>query len=182
MRLEVGDQVKLVDEDLRGVVVKVSENLITVQSEEGFDYQYPKEALIKLETDGSVQHTVVINQDLSSKLSTSKVNRVPSFIDLSGKKPIIDLHIETLNPLRSFNTNHEALLFQLEAVEQAILQAKLKRWRNLIFIHGVGSGKLRKSLQDLLSEKYPEVEYFDASYKNYGQGAIEIIIHGLGQL
>jgi dsDNA-specific endonuclease/ATPase MutS2 len=43
-------------------------------------------------------------------------------------------------------------------------------------IHGVGNGKLKQEILAIL-KTVDGIEYFDASYKDYGYGATEIRIY-----
>ena len=45
-----------------------------------------------------------------------------------------------------------------------------------VFIHGKGEGVLRKALLDELKRKYPRCEAQDASFREYGFGALLVII------
>jgi dsDNA-specific endonuclease/ATPase MutS2 len=173
------DKVKIIDENLTGEVVKVEGEYITVDCEDGFEYQYKVTELIKMGIDGNSEHTT---NSYSEKFKIKEVKQSPnSNFFLNGSKPIIDLHIEELAPDIRFSSNHEAFLFQINAVKQFIEIAINQRKRNIVFVHGVGNGKLRTRLRQLLTESYPNIEYLDGSYDQYGIGATEIIIHGLSK-
>jgi dsDNA-specific endonuclease/ATPase MutS2 len=48
--------------------------------------------------------------------------------------------------------------------------------KKLIVIHGVGNGKLKQEITAIL-KGIEGVSFHDASYKHYGFGATEILIH-----
>ena len=52
----------------------------------------------------------------------------------------------------------------------------LHQYVKIIYIHGIGNGSLKKKLKDEL-RGYEEIEVRDASFQQYGYGAIEVHIH-----
>ena len=51
-----------------------------------------------------------------------------------------------------------------------------KRYHKVVLIHGVGEGVLRTEIHNYLNT-LQRIEYNDASYRIYGYGATEVIIH-----
>jgi hypothetical protein len=88
----------------------------------------------------------------------------------------IDLHIEELVDSHSGLTNTEILSIQLERFEKEIQYCLSNGIKKLIVIHGVGNGKLKLEIISIL-KTIDDITYYDASYKNYGFGATEILIH-----
>jgi hypothetical protein len=88
----------------------------------------------------------------------------------------IDLHIEELVDSKSGLTNSEILSIQLERFEKEIQYCLSNGIKKLIVIHGVGNGKLKQEIISVL-KTIDDISYYDASYKNYGYGATEIMIH-----
>lgn len=180
MQLEKNDRVKVVDEDFEGKVVQVSGESVVIECKDGFEYTFAIYDLIKIKEDGESEHRV---KPISLEIEKKKVAQpIRSFIELKGAKPIVDLHLEELCPEEQFSSNHEALSYQLHHCRVVIETAIQKRIRNIVFIHGVGAGKLKLELRSMLEENYPTIEFFDASYNLFGGGATEIIIHRLNQL
>ena len=85
----------------------------------------------------------------------------------------IDLHIENLLDNAKNLTNTEILLKQMGNFKNTFLKAKDKRIQKLVVIHGVGEGVLKNEIRMYLS-KQENIEYFDASYLEYGKGATEV--------
>lgn len=183
MQLSVGDKVKLIDEDLEGTVVKLEGRLALIATDDEFDYWKPLDQIIKINDNSMVEFEEVGKMiEFESEDESNSVNPFPIKLDLDAKVPIVDLHIQEIANKLVFSSKHEAFLFQINYLEGVIELAKKKRKRRLIVIHGFGKGKLKSEIQNLLKRSYPEIEYFDASYQKFGNGAIEIIIHGLGRL
>lgn len=88
----------------------------------------------------------------------------------------IDLHIDELLDSYSTLTNTEILSVQLERFEKEIQYCLSNGIKKLIVIHGVGNGKLKQEIVSIL-KTIEDITYYDASYKNYGFGATEIVIH-----
>jgi len=45
----------------------------------------------------------------------------------------------------------------------------------LIFIHGVGSGKLREAIHDALASDYPSCRWHDAPFSRYGYNGATVV-------
>ncbi|MEZ4776084.1 MAG: Smr/MutS family protein [Bacteroidia bacterium] len=86
----------------------------------------------------------------------------------------VDLHIETLvkNPFELAPS--EMLQYQLKHLEKTLSTALTENYASLVIIHGVGEGKLRKAVKDLLS-KTPHIKNFEsADPVRYGNGATKV--------
>lgn len=83
----------------------------------------------------------------------------------------IDLHIEEIVEDSSGMSNGEIVNTQMDRFETALQTAMYAKTQKLVFIHGVGNGKLKHELRKTLESKYPDLRYQDASFKEYGYGA-----------
>lgn len=88
----------------------------------------------------------------------------------------IDLHIEELIESFSTLTKSEILSIQLDKFEKEMQYCLSNGIKKLIVIHGVGNGKLKQEIISILNT-IDDITFYDASYKNYGYGATEILIH-----
>lgn len=88
----------------------------------------------------------------------------------------IDLHIEELVDSYKNLTNAQILNIQTERFEREMEYCLSNGIKKLIAIHGVGNGKLKQEILSIL-KSIDGVSYYDASYKHYGYGATEILIH-----
>lgn len=86
----------------------------------------------------------------------------------------VDLHIEELMDNYSGKDNFELLTIQLNYFNKMMESAIANKFRKIIFIHGVGNGKLKSEIINRLKERYPDLKYADASMFKYGNGATEI--------
>lgn len=87
----------------------------------------------------------------------------------------IDLHIEALIENYSEMGKIEILEYQLYVMKTELEKAIVLRFKKVIFIHGVGNGRLKFEIIKCL-KTYKKVEYQDASYQKYGFGATEVLI------
>ena len=93
---------------------------------------------------------------------------------LAPARTEVDLHIERLTDDWKKLSNFEILTIQLKEFEKFYELAVAHRQSSLIIIHGVGVGKLRDEIHEILRTK-KDVKYFVNQYHpSYGYGATEI--------
>ena len=90
----------------------------------------------------------------------------------------VDLHIEQLVDNPKTLAPAEMLDIQMKHFTNALESAIRNRKKRIVFIHGVGNGRLRLEIQRTLNQKYPKLRWQDASFKEYGFGATMVIING----
>ena len=88
----------------------------------------------------------------------------------------VDLHISELVDNSSGLSGREALDIQMARFTTALEGALRGKTRRIVFIHGIGGGKLKFELRKALDKKYPKLRYQDASFSEYGFGATMVII------
>jgi hypothetical protein len=88
----------------------------------------------------------------------------------------VDLHIHEIVDDYQGLSNGEIIRIQLNRFETALEGAILNKQQKIVFIHGVGEGKLKYELRKLLDTKYLDLKYQDASFKEYGYGATMVFI------
>lgn len=94
--------------------------------------------------------------------------------NLEPARSVVDLHIEKLTDSWNYLNNFEILSIQLKAFEKYYDLAAAHFQPSLTIIHGVGVGKLRDEIHDILKLK-KEVKSFVNLYSQlYGYGATEI--------
>ncbi len=88
----------------------------------------------------------------------------------------VDLHIDELIDSIAGLSKGEIITMQLDKFKQVMEDNKLNRGKKIVFIHGVGNGKLKNELRKLLDRQYKKHTYQDASFQEYGYGATMVII------
>jgi len=88
----------------------------------------------------------------------------------------VDLHIQELVDDHENLSNGEILDVQISRFTTALQGGILAGTRKMVFIHGVGAGRLKHEIKKTLDRKYPKLRYQDASFKEYGYGATMVMI------
>ena len=110
-------------------------------------------------------------EEIVKKLSENEILRVKrQKEEHNTKTPVkitkpeteeVDLHIE------------EILETRFETSLETALRSGVPK---IVFIHGVGNGKLKSEICKMLDRKYPDLKYQDASFKEYGFGATMVYL------
>lgn len=89
-------------------------------------------------------------------------------------RTVIDLHIEKISNDWKHLSNYEILFAQLSEFEKYYELAILHFQPALTVIHGVGEGKLRDEIHELLRTKKEVKSFVNQYHPRYGYGATEI--------
>lgn len=89
-------------------------------------------------------------------------------------RTVVDLHIEKISNDWKHLSNFEILTAQLREFEKYYELAVLHMQPTLIIIHGVGEGKLRDEIHDILRLKQEVKSFVNQYHPLYGYGATEI--------
>lgn len=92
---------------------------------------------------------------------------------LSGSSLEVDLHIEELIDDPAGMSAAEMIDIQLRHFRKELDNAMYKRSVKIIFIHGVGNGRLKNSIRSEL--KTLKLNYRDGAYDRFGAGATEVL-------
>ena len=173
--LNIGDSVETLDDDIKGVVLAIENQVIKIQTEDGFEMHFQPEEIVKIPgSDLNIKEEdlhEVIQQELQTpkKPISKKKEKQPQKIE-------IDLHIHELIDDARGLSNFEILNIQLKKAKAQLDWAIDKRMKYVVFIHGVGQGVLKAELQTLF-RRYDNLEFYDADYQTYGLGATEVYIY-----
>ena len=180
MTFNIGDSVLVMDEDIAGVVTKVSQQNISIETEDGFSLDFAPNELIKVNPKESLKSQLFSNQSAHSVISEKEQpakRQVPKIKPKERHQPTmeVDLHIHQLTAGHKRMANHEMLNLQLDTAKKQLEFAIRNRIQKIVFIHGVGEGVLKIELEYLFG-RYENVKYYDADYQKYGVGATEVYI------
>jgi hypothetical protein len=95
---------------------------------------------------------------------------------LEPAKYEVDLHIEKLIPEWKHLNNFEILTAQLNTFEKYLDLAVAHHQHNLIVIHGVGTGKLKDEIHEILKSRREVKSFINQYDPRYGYGATEIFL------
>jgi hypothetical protein len=88
----------------------------------------------------------------------------------------VDLHIHELLDNTNGMSSGDMLNYQLDVFRKTMDEYRSKKNQRLVFIHGKGEGVLRNALLKELKSKYGSCISQDASFREYGFGALLVII------
>ncbi|HUW93463.1 MAG TPA: Smr/MutS family protein [Bacteroidales bacterium] len=81
----------------------------------------------------------------------------------------VDLH------LKEGYSQSDAIERQIERFRGELDSAVRTGRKEIIFIHGIGSGKLKQELRRIISTYYTSCSYQDASFNRYGFGGATLV-------
>jgi dsDNA-specific endonuclease/ATPase MutS2 len=176
-KFEIGDKVEVLDEAISGRVVAIKNEVISVETNDGFMMTFFVNELVKV-NNSSTLSGFFSTQSLSSVLKDKEDPKKRSFVkEKKSRKDEfvleVDLHIEKLVPNKKGMSNYDMLNLQLSTAKRQLEFALQKRIPKVVFIHGVGEGVLKAEL-DFLLGRYESLTFQDANYQKYGLGATEV--------
>ena len=115
-------------------------------------------------------------KDIESALKEKKDVRPVLNLKSTPEQEEIDLHIEAITENSAGLSNGEILEMQMARFTTVLEGAIISKTKRVVFIHGVGNGKLKHEIRKTLERKYPKLRFQDASFKDYGYGATMVIL------
>lgn len=165
---EIGDRVAILNENWIGKIIHANAINVVVIDEFGLEFTFPLTEVIPV-----------------NKLKVENIKSIPVKEEkLAKRKPIlkqknmvleVDLHIHQITSRDKYLTNFEKMSIQLNHVKERITYARKNNIQKIIFIHGIGTGKLKEELYYLLKNYNCTIN--DASYQQYGKGAMEVYFY-----
>ena len=178
-KFEIGDKVAVLDDDISGVVIKVQNNEISVETTDNFVMTFFVNELVKINNSNELSG-FFSTQSLGSVLKDKEEPKKRSFVKEKRSRKDefvleVDLHIEKLVPSKRGMSNYDILTLQMETAKRQLDFAIKNRMPKVVFIHGVGEGVLKAEL-DFMLGRYDNISFQDANYQKYGLGATEVYI------
>ena len=178
-KFEIGDKVAVLDDDISGVVIKVQNNEISVETTDKFVMTFFVNELVKINNSNDLSG-FFSTQSLGSVLKDKEEPKKRSFVKEKRSRKDefvleVDLHIEKLVPSKRGMSNYDILTLQMETAKRQLDFAIKNRMPKVVFIHGVGEGVLKAEL-DFMLGRYDTISFQDANYQKYGLGATEVYI------
>ncbi len=179
-KFKIGDKVRFLNEKGEGEVLEILKGgRALVLLSDGIEIPYPLNELVPAEQGAlskkegkAVVHTVKHTIDKKKKSKTPAGSRTSNnLLEME-----VDLHIEELADHTRGMNNSQILEVQLSHARRMLEKAIAKKLLKVVFIHGVGTGKLKYELGKMLDD-YTGLRYHDASYRKYGWGATEVLLH-----
>lgn len=174
-KIKIGQRISLIDDNLSGIVTKISEEEIYFITDEGFELSANESKIIQ-EEDFDVDFPKDLSELIQEKEKVYSAKKIPAKKEKGVVPPMeVDLHIHQLTASERGMSSHDKLNLQMDTARHKLEFAIKKRIQRIVFIHGVGEGVLKAELEYLFS-RYENVKYYDANYQQYGLGATEVYI------
>ena len=184
-KFEIGDKVAVLDDNITGIVVKVMNESISLETNDGFLMAFPANELVKIDNFNALTG-IFATQSLGAVLKEKEEPKKRSFVKekKSRKEEFVlevDLHIEKLVPSKKGMSNYDILTLQMETAQRQLTFAIKNRMPKVVLIHGVGEGVLKAEI-DFMLGRYDSIWFQDANYQKYGLGATEVFIKQKAEL
>lgn len=194
MQFKRGERVKFLNDKGEGTVVAFPQaGWVLVEDSDGFTYEHREDELVSVgnwnkeydkyeKTQPDIMDVVERNIDknvakkANEQFKVLYKNKEATNVKRKGETMEVDLHIHELMDNHSGMSNGDIIQVQLQHFERTLKMAELKKMSRVIYIHGVGQGVLRAEIRKMLVQYYPNCEFMDAPYGNYGYGATEVRI------
>lgn len=172
-KFKIGDIVSVLDDNLSGKVIAITNSIITIETTDGFNLDFDNYELVKIE---AIIPVALTKQDVIEKEQPKPKHQSKKKIKERYQPTLeVDLHIHHLTENSNRMSNHQMLTLQLDTARRQLEFAIRKSIQKVVFIHGVGEGVLKMELEYLFG-RYNNVKYYDANYQKYGLGATEVYI------
>ena len=122
--------------------------------------------------DKAIEDKVELTTNIINKNKIYKAERIREHLEPA--RSVVDLHIEKLSDDWTRLNNFEILTLQLKEFDKWYDLALAHRLPGFTVIHGVGSGKLRDEIHDILRTKREVKTFINQYHPRYGYGATEI--------
>lgn len=144
---------------------------------QGLEISFKRNELVKVEHD----HLVRPEMNRTELRAKDKMKEIDARNKLRKMRSTtqaiyeLDLHMHELLDRFDHMSNAQILEYQLSCCRRFIYEAREKRYKKVVLIHGVGEGVLRSEIRSWL-DSLSYVSYHDAPYRTYGYGATEVIL------
>lgn len=173
-----GDKVSVLDDNIDGVVLKVLDGQVTIETVDGFELIFSEKELILINASSGLDFSKANFQAIKKEKEISKPR---SFVKEKKSRRDemvleVDLHIEKLVTNPKGMNNYDILNIQVDTAKRQLDFAIKNRIQKVVLIHGVGEGVLKAEL-DFLLNRYSDISFQEASFQKYGFGATEVYIN-----
>lgn len=179
-KVKPGEYVKIVDSDIAGYCVEIKDDgTLIVDTGDGLLIPIKNGRFVVSEFDQNLSQTsfgaASRKERTQGRSRTAKSPRRKPPISHSHLVEI-DLHTTLKPDIKAGPLPSDILAIQLDRFSAALKKAVADNKRELVAIHGEGSGRLRSEIRRISRELYPKLEVMDAPYHKYGNGATRILL------
>ena len=153
----------MVDEDLKGILVSISEGMAVLEDVHGFRHEYPLHKLVP--EDRELYDHVPVRKKAEPLKTLSKKHH--------EKLLRLDLHFERLVRNPQQYSSYERLLIQRERLLETLEFCRTHRLKKLEIIHGLGDGTLQKMVYDVL-ESQTGLDFYNKEILHHQSGSVMV--------
>lgn len=162
--MKVGDKVSVLDDDLRGKIIKIEHQKIKIEDEYGFTHWFSCGELVIKDKD-FYEDIAVIKKNEEGKNNSKKHQK-------SELK--LDLHFDQLVDFPEQYEAWERSFIQKEKLVQMLDFCKANKIKKLEIIHGLGDGILQEIVYDVL-RGYAGIEFEENEFFKHSSASVEIL-------
>ena len=193
----VGDRVRFLRQSGEGVVLSVEEggSMLLIEDGDGFSVRFAAKDCLPVpnaaeEAQAYASKEISKGELLERNVDETVLKAARKDFDVKYGNPSatnmrkrdehmeVDLHYHVLTGVRDGIPSHEMLTLQMEHFDRMMRRAEQKRIPRIVFIHGVGQGRLRQEIRNALSSYWPQCTCRDGDPRKYGHGATEVRFNG----
>jgi hypothetical protein len=181
--VKTGDRVKMIDSGITGICKAVhADGTVSVETSDGLLIPVNSSDIIV-----SSPESMMVLDKISAKAENKKRGRelktgrkIASGSHRSANPANVtaevDLHLKMKSTGAGSPTPEDIIAIQISRFHLAMRKALKENKRELIVIHGEGSGRLKSEIMRIIAADYPDKRVMDAPYHKYGYGAAMIIL------
>ena len=196
-QFSIGDRVRFLHQSGEGVVLEVKDggDVLVVQDVDGFPTQLAARECLPMpnaaeEARAYASKEISKGELLERNVDETVLKSAQKDFDVKYRNPNatnmrkrdehmeVDLHYHVLTGARDSVSPHEMLTIQMEHFDRMMRRAEEKRIPRIVFIHGVGQGRLRQEIRDALTAYWPQCTCREGDPRKYGHGATEVRFSG----
>ena len=163
--MKIGDQVSVIDDDLKGVITSVKGETVVLKDEHGFTHQFKK------------SQVVLQNPSIYENLKTIQKPEQPKIVSKKHNKNHLrlDLHFDNLVKNPSDYDAFERIFMQKEKLLETLNFCRKNNLKKLEIIHGIGDGVLQKMVYDVL-ESQTNLEFQNKEILHHQSGSVLVTL------
>ncbi|MGV3630937.1 MAG: Smr/MutS family protein [Bacteroidota bacterium] len=174
---KLGEKITFLHDSGFGIVTEIiSPTQVKVRDDFGFEQVFYTKDLVKIHGSMEGDYTPVPKEEEQHKIRSNY--SIQKDRSSAGAKDYweLDLHIESLTEDHRSLSNFEIMKIQMGEFKRFLSKARANGIQKLVVIHGVGEGVLKNEIRNYLAQQ-EFLEFYDASYLEYGKGATEIRLY-----
>ena len=189
----VGDRIRFLHQSGEGTVLAIEEGgaSLLVEDGDGFPMRFPARECLPVpnaaeEARAYASKDITKGELLERNVDEHVLKASQKDFDVKYRNPDatnmrkrdehmeVDLHYHAITGARDSASPHEMLGLQMDHFDRMMRRAEEKRIPRIIFIHGVGQGRLRQEIRDALQAYWPHCTCREGDPRKYGHGATEV--------